>query len=248
MPVWRNSWGLNDAIDLNQFARIGAIFFGEVQLILSSEEYATIREKTGVLGLDSANSPRFSCRQRNLPEICWRVIAFRYKQGRTVRRQPHDLWIGNCRRDDRDGTAGYRDLCNLETSSRAFIEVNAHTVGYCLAGERLQLPIIGQLCYRFHNGIGGRTGPPEDESSSDCNDDYSGCNPYPSSRPNGHCMNPAGRRAVSIRGTVYSGCPVRNRLRDLYGSHCRLVDDGGHEPIPPLRQRLDVAWCVGIIV
>ena len=152
MPVWRNSWDPNEAIDLNQFVRIGAIFFGEVQLILSSEEYATIQKKIGVLGLDSANSPRFSCRQRNLPETSFTVVAaLRYKQGRTVRRQPHDLWIGNCRRDDRDGTAGYRDLCNLETSSGAFIEINAQTVGYCLAGERLRFSVISQLGYRFHD-------------------------------------------------------------------------------------------------
>src|SRR5262252_7920982 len=110
MPVWRNSWGLNEAIDLNQFARIGAIFFGEVKLILSSEENATIREKTSVLRFETANSARFSCRQENLPQrACGVVIAGFQKQDRTFRRQSLDIWIHNRRRNGRDGAARYRD-------------------------------------------------------------------------------------------------------------------------------------------
>ena len=181
MSVWRNSWVPNEAIDLNQFARIGAIVFGEGKLIFSSEEDPTIREKIRVLGFDSTNSARFSCRQRNLPEICWKVIALRYKQGRTVRRQPHDLWIGNCRLDDRDGTAGHRDLCNLEASSGAFIEVNTQTVGYCLGEERLRFSVISQLCYCFHNWNGGRAIQQRDESGTNCDNNDPRRDPCPSS-------------------------------------------------------------------
>src|SRR5215831_5001540 len=249
MSVWRNSWVPNEAVDLDQFARIGAIFFGEVKLISSSKDDAAIREKIRVLSFDSTNSTRFSRRQRNLPETCWKVVAaFRYKQGRTVRCQSNDHWIGNCRWDGCDGTAGYRDLCNLEISSRALVEVNAQTVGYCLGEERLRLTVIRRLGYCFHKWNGRPADPPEDKSCSNCNGDYSGCNPCPWFRRNGRCINQIGRGTVSIKGVIYSVCPVRNRLGGRCRAHCRLVDDGGHEAVSPLRKCLNVPWILGVVV
>src|SRR6516225_1581846 len=184
MSVWRNSWVPNEAIDLNQFARIGTIFFGEVKLIFSSEKDATIRKKIRVLGFDNTNSARFSCRQRDLPQGNWNADnSSRYrKQGRTVRRQPHDHRSDNSRRNGGDGTAGYRDLCNLEASLCAFVEVHPHPVGYYFGGVWLRLPVIRKLGYGFHNRNCGPAGSPEDESGSSCDDDCSGRNPYPSFR------------------------------------------------------------------
>jgi hypothetical protein len=173
----------NYAFDANYFVRIGAIFFGYVKIASPSEEDATIREKARILDIDRANSARFSCRQRDLPQGIWNTAKcsrFR-KQSRAFRRQPQEPWSDNSRGNDGDGTASYRDLRNPEASVRPFVEVNSQPVGYYFAGVWLRLPVVGQLGYGFHDWNAGRAIQPEGERSNDCGYDCPGGYPYPSS-------------------------------------------------------------------